>query len=161
MVSTGYSRQFGLLGCCPSGWNAAGQTSQSGWSCCCRRSWHFQKPPWWDCGAEKEQGHEPGDNRGPLLGCFHYLLSSSASSTCDVLSLDDTSSECWLMADRNFRISLVLSVFPAPLSPLRAEKHMAMLKHVAGSKGSCLFQHEGPLWHHSGLDSYIFHLCLK
>lgn len=51
-----------------------------------------------------------------------YLLSSSASSTCDVLSRDDTSSECWLIADRNFRISLVLSVLPAPLSPLRERK---------------------------------------
>lgn len=51
----------------------------------------------------------------------HYLLCSSASSTRDVPSLDDTSRECWLMQDRNFRISLVLSVFPAPLSPLRGE----------------------------------------
>lgn len=47
-----------------------------------------------------------------------HLLSSRASSTWDVRRVDEASRECWLMHDKNFRISLVLSVFPAPLSPL-------------------------------------------
>lgn len=47
-----------------------------------------------------------------------HLLSSRASSTWDVRSVEDVSRESWLMQDRNLRISLVLSVFPAPLSPL-------------------------------------------
>lgn len=64
------------------------------------------------------------DNASPAIEVHSsYLLSSSASSTCDVPSLDETSRECWLMQDRNFRISLVLSVFPAPLSPLRGAKN--------------------------------------
>lgn len=63
-------------------------------------------------------------NTSPAIEVHNnYLLSSSASSTCDVPSLDETSRECWLMQDRNFRISLVLSVFPAPLSPLRGTKN--------------------------------------
>lgn len=48
-----------------------------------------------------------------------YLLSRMACSTQEVFSLQDISSECWLIADKNLRISLVLSVLPAPLSPLK------------------------------------------
>lgn len=68
-----------------------------------------------------------------------YLLSSSASSTWDVPSLDDSSSECWLMADRNLRISLVLSVFPAPLSPLGTEKKPQEVRLHKPSLLKCLW----------------------
>lgn len=61
------------------------------------------------------------------------LLSSSASSTWDVLSLDDTSRDSWLMQDRNFRISLVLSVFPAPLSPLTGNTHTPEVRRFRGA----------------------------
>lgn len=47
-----------------------------------------------------------------------YLLSRMASSTWVLFSDTGAPREVWLMADRNFRSNLVLSVFPAPLSPL-------------------------------------------
>lgn len=42
-----------------------------------------------------------------------------ACSTQDVFSFKESSKDCWLMTDKNFRINLVLSVLPAPLSPLK------------------------------------------
>lgn len=47
-----------------------------------------------------------------------YLLSRMASSTWVLFSDTGAPREVWLMADRNFSSNLVLSVFPAPLSPL-------------------------------------------
>lgn len=55
-------------------------------------------------------------------GAPAHLLSRMACSTQKVFSLQDISSECWLIADKNLRISLVLSVLPAPLSPLKEEE---------------------------------------
>lgn len=57
----------------------------------------------------------------PALMC--HLLWRMACSTLDVFSCRPKSTECWLMTDRNLRISLVLSVFPAPLSPLKDKTH--------------------------------------
>lgn len=78
-------------------------------------------------GTAGRRGREAVNRRGRTIGKMGKtertnLLCNSASSTWDVLSRDDTSSECWLMHDRNFRISLVLSVLPAPLSPLGGDK---------------------------------------
>lgn len=54
---------------------------------------------------------------------MRYLLWRMACSTLDVFSWRPKSRECWLMTDRNLRINLVLSVFPAPLSPLKDKTH--------------------------------------
>jgi len=51
-----------------------------------------------------------------------YLLSRIASSTCDDAVFVESATLCWLIADRKRRIIFVLSVLPAPLSPL-THKH--------------------------------------
>ena len=56
-----------------------------------------------------------------------YLLSRMACSTDEVFSFEDKSTDCWLTADKNLRISFVLSVFPAPLSPLEDKMEMFIL----------------------------------
>lgn len=48
-----------------------------------------------------------------------YLLWTSACSTRVLRSEAGVPAEFWLITDRNLSSSLVLSVFPAPLSPLR------------------------------------------
>lgn len=55
-----------------------------------------------------------------LVKTFHsaYLLWTMACSTCVVLSDWGAATEFWLITDRNCSSSLVLSVFPAPDSPL-------------------------------------------
>lgn len=75
--------------------------------------------------------------RIPMYWKIQYLLSRIACSTQEVFSLEDSSSECWLIADKNLRISLVLSVLPAPLSPLKEEEKMVCTVPVAS---------EGTLW---------------
>lgn len=60
----------------------------------------------------------------PRYGGEAHLLSRMASSTCVLFSEAGAPREVWLMADRNFSSSLVLSVFPAPLSPLLRKRHM-------------------------------------
>lgn len=45
-----------------------------------------------------------------------------ACSTLAIFSIQESSRECWLTADKNLRINLVLSVLPAPLSPLEDKK---------------------------------------
>lgn len=52
-------------------------------------------------------------------GACSYLLWTRACSTLVVLSEGGVPAEFWLITDRNFSSSLVLSVFPAPLSPLK------------------------------------------
>lgn len=70
----------------------------------------------------------------PMYWKIQYLLSRIACSTQEVFSLEDSSSECWLIADKNLRISLVLSVFPAPLSPLKEEEEMICTVPVASEE---------------------------
>lgn len=58
------------------------------------------------------------------VGCLmvkQYLLWTRACSTLVVLSDGGAAAEFWLITERNFSSSLVLSVFPAPLSPLRMD----------------------------------------
>ena len=59
-----------------------------------------------------------------------------ACSTDEVFSFEDKSTDCWLMADKNLRISFVLSVFPAPLSPLedKMEKFILLVKKINKEK---------------------------
>ncbi len=58
------------------------------------------------------------------LGCVcvfrnvFYLLCTMACSTRVLFSVGGVPAVFWLMTDRNCNSSLVLSVFPAPLSPL-------------------------------------------
>lgn len=53
--------------------------------------------------------------------------------------MQESSSECWLIADKNLRISLVLSVLPAPLSPLKEEEEGSVCTVPAASgKALCL-----------------------
>lgn len=59
-----------------------------------------------------------------------HLLSRMACSTQEVFSFEDSSDDCWLMADRNLRMSFVLSVLPAPLSPLKSKTQMSVLLRV-------------------------------
>lgn len=66
-----------------------------------------------DVALEKQPPHFLPIHRNPF-----YLLSRIASSTWVVFSKAELPKENWLMADRNFSSNLVLSVFPAPLSPL-------------------------------------------
>lgn len=55
-------------------------------------------------------------------GSCSYLLWTRACSTLVVLSEGGAPAEFWLITERNFSSSLVLSVFPAPLSPLKSKK---------------------------------------
>lgn len=50
-----------------------------------------------------------------------YLLWTRACSTLVVLSDRGVPAEFWLITERNFSSSLVLSVLPAPLSPLKMQ----------------------------------------
>lgn len=52
--------------------------------------------------------------------------------------MHESSSECWLIADKNLRISLVLSVLPAPLSPLKEEEGSVCTVPAASGKVLCL-----------------------
>lgn len=54
-------------------------------------------------------------------GSCAYLLWTRACSTLVVLSEGGVPAEFWLITERNFSSSLVLSVFPAPLSPLKKQ----------------------------------------
>lgn len=45
----GYNQLLGLPGCVHVERSAAGWTCQSGWNCCYKLSWHFQRPPEWGC----------------------------------------------------------------------------------------------------------------
>lgn len=54
-------------------------------------------------------------------GSCSYLLWTRACSTLVVLSEGGVPAEFWLITERNFSSSLVLSVFPAPLSPLKSK----------------------------------------
>lgn len=69
-----------------------------------------------------------------------HLLSSRASSTWEVRRVEEASRESWLMQDRNLRISLVLSVFPAPLSPLTEQTQGGGCKSTDQSHNGKEFQ---------------------
>lgn len=78
------------------------------------------------CPEGKAQGRAPKGRLTQHSGCprgWLYLLSRMASSTWVLFSDRGAPREVWLMADRNFRSNLVLSVFPAPLSPLLRKKY--------------------------------------
>ncbi len=115
----GYSRRCILPGCSRFERNEAEWISQSDWSCCCRLFWHFQMLPWWGC-----KKRWICMCTWKCLGCVcvfrnvFYLLCTMACSTRVLFSVGGVPAVFWLMTDRNCSSSLVLSVFPAPLSPL-------------------------------------------
>lgn len=55
---------------------------------------------------------------GECVCALRYLLCTMACSTRVLFSDGDVPAEFWLITDRNWSNSLVLSVFPAPDSPL-------------------------------------------
>lgn len=131
-----------LLSC----WSECRYTSQSDWSCHCEWSWRCRRlnsfisctVRWWGkAGSQKRENAwwftvTDTPEQQNLTGFFqicisiwdHILYKNTAAvwpSRMGVASRTCCSiQECWpLMAARNCRISFVLSVFPAPDSPLQ------------------------------------------
>ena len=64
--------------------------------------------------------------------CVCYLLWTMACSTRVLFSVGGVPAEFWLITDRNCSSSLVLSVFPAPDSPLQ-HTHTHTHTHIQSS----------------------------
>lgn len=105
-------------------WRRFPRISQSGWSYCCELFWHSQM-----LGEHRNgkcvMGSNSCDNAGERDFNSKEILPSSiglASSIC--CSIQEC---CPLTAARNWSTSLVLSVFPAPDSPLTEKREKQFL----------------------------------